>query len=178
MKNDSIIVKPHMEAPSCDDNEMIHTDIAQIGLYNATLSIVNSERNAVWQRYSAMLIANSIVFGFIAKQNADQAAFTIPGTIFGIILCYFWWLLTEDGWKYFNIYSKIAMRFTWPDIGENLNSNEVMIKEFKRVKSEGRFKFINKFNEGDRIKTLAFAVIVLFVCFYIYFLFLALFDYG
>lgn len=176
MNNDPIIVKPHTKAPSGNDNEMIHTDIAQTGLYNATVSIVNSERNAVWQRYSAMLIANSIVLGFLSKQNADQATFTIPGAILGIILCFFWWLLTEDGWKFFNIYSKLAMRFTWPDIGGDLNSNEVMVEEFNRVTSEGRFKFINRFNKGDRIKTSAFAVILLFVCFYTYFLLLALFK--
>jgi hypothetical protein len=168
MNDDPIIVKPHIKDKAGNET---HTDIAQVGLYNATVSIVNSERNAVWQRYSAMLIANSIVFGFLAKQSVDQTSFIIPGSILGIMLCFFWWLLTEDGWKFFNIYSEQATRFKWPKLGDDdINLNKVMAEEFNRVTNEGRFKFINKFSKGDRIKTLSFAVILLFVVFYTYFL--------
>ena len=173
MNKDPIVVTPHVT--NQEGNE-IPTDIAQTGLYNATILIVNSERNAVWQRYSAMLIANSVVFGFLAKQNVYQEVFTIAGSALGIVLCFFWWLLTEDGWKFFDIYSKLAMRFKWPNIGEDLNANAVMAEEFNRVANEGRFKLISKFNNGDRIKTSAYAVILLFAFFYTVFFLLCLFK--
>ena len=150
MKTEPIIVNPHFK----DGDKEKHTDIAQTGLFNACISVVNSERSAVWQRYSTMLIANSIIIGFWVKHESGQSLHVVAGSVLGLFLCILWWLITEDGWRFFNLYSNIAGRFRWSHIDNEVNINKVMFDEFNRLSLEGRFKFINKFNSGDRIKTL------------------------
>lgn len=170
MKKDPIIVNPHHK----DGDKKEHTDIAQTGLFNSCISVVNSERSAIWQRYSTMLIANSIIIGFLVKHEFGQSLFVLAGSVLGIFLCVLWWLITEDGWRFFKLYSEIAGRFQWPNIDKDINVNKVMFEEFDRLASEGRFRIINRFNKGDRIKTLAFSVILLFFVFYIFFAVIAI----
>ena len=170
MKTEPIIINPHLK----DEGEEKHTDIAQTGLFNACISVVNSERSAVWQRYNTMLIANSIIIGFLVKHELGQALYVVAGCAFGLLLCVLWWLITEDGWRFFNLYSDIASRFRWPHIDEDVNINKVMFEEFNRLSNEGRFKFINRFNTGDRIKTIAISVIILFAALYMFFAVLAI----
>jgi len=174
MKTNPIIIEPHLK----EGDQEKHTDIAQASLFNAVVAIVNSERTAVWQRYSAMLIANSIVFGFIVRQEPGQAWFVITGCVLGLFLCSVWWILTEDSWRYFLLFSDIARRFCWPQVCEDVNPNKVMFDEFNRLASEGRFIFINRFNGGDRIKTLALGVILLFIICYSLFIIFSLYLLG
>lgn len=170
MKSDPIIVNPHHKVGDLKE----HTDIAQTSLFNSCVSVVNSERNAIWQRYSTMLIANSIIIGFLVKHEFSQSLYVLAGSLLGICLCILWFLITEDGWRFFGLYSELAGRFQWPNIDEDININRVMFDEFSRLVSEGRFKIINKFNGGDRIKTLALSVILLFILFYTFFAIMAI----
>lgn len=160
-----IIVNAHVTKEA---GETVYTDIAQTSLYNATISVINSERTAIWQRFSSMLVANSVVFGFLVKQSSFHDHIVLVGSFLGMILCFFWWLLTKDGWRYFNVYSNIAMRFQWPSLGGNLNVSKIMDEEFQQTSQESGVKFINKFNNGDRIKTSAYAVIFSFSLLYIF----------
>ena len=55
MDQSTINIDPHQDT----NGKPQHTDIAQTSLYGTSISVMNSERSAVWQRYSAMLIANT-----------------------------------------------------------------------------------------------------------------------
>jgi hypothetical protein len=92
MKTNEIIIEPHTVV----DGQMKHTDIAATAIYNTTVSIINSERTVVWQRYQALLLANSIVFGFMGRGDLSTAYVLIAGVL-GLMLCLCWWHLTNDG---------------------------------------------------------------------------------
>ena len=42
-----------------------HTDIAITALFGHHVANINSVRQAIWQRYAAMLVANSFFLGFV-----------------------------------------------------------------------------------------------------------------
>ena len=39
-----------------------YSDISLTGLFNAHTAIINSERQAIWQRYNVLLLANAVIF--------------------------------------------------------------------------------------------------------------------
>jgi hypothetical protein len=155
MKTNEIVIEPHTVV----DGQMKSTDIAATAIYNTTVSIINSERTVVWQRYQALLLANSIVFGFMGRGDLSTAYVLIAGVL-GLMLCFCWWHLTNDGWRFFDIYSKMAQRFRWPKIDDEANANEAMLKEFQNWK--GKSYIFGIFCEGDSIKAASLAVIILF----------------
>lgn len=154
MNEAPIIIQPHMKV----DNELKHTDIAAASLYSATVSIVNSERSSVWQRYNALLIANAVVFGFIGRGDLSTT-YVVIGCAFGLILCAFWWSITQDGWRFFNAYCQMAQRFRFPKIDDDVNASQAMFQEFQARKPS---LLIGRFYEGDSIRTAAAGVIILF----------------
>ena len=64
-----------------------------IGLLNIHMSIINSERSTIWQRYSALLITNSVVLVFL-ENNPD-----LPWV--GLILCIAWFFMHLNGYRRF-----------------------------------------------------------------------------
>lgn len=164
MKEFPIEVQPHMTKA---EGQLKHTDIAVTSLYNATVSIVNSERQTIWQRYNALLLANTVVFGFINRSELSSAHVVIACVV-GLFLCFFWWTLTKDGWRFFEAYCQMAKRFRFPAVDDEVNANVAMFEEFKNWESKS--PLMGRFNGGDTIKTAALGVILLFAVGYIFIL--------
>lgn len=125
-----------------------YADIALSGLFNAHAVQIASERNVIWQRYTAMLIGNSLVFAFTG--GAAPSLFRpIAGSLAGIALCAIWYGMTKSGWTVFRMRVDRALEFSWPTLGERANPFRVTL-EYER----GRW--------GGWLYWLALAAIVLF----------------
>jgi hypothetical protein len=86
-----------------------HLTIAS--LLNAHIATINSERQALWLRFTAMLLANALLYGFSLQLQAPttlQAAF-VAG--FGWALCMAWLVLTISGFRLFSLQIDAASRF-------------------------------------------------------------------
>jgi hypothetical protein len=88
-----------------------YTNIMIASLLNAHIATINSERQALWLRFTAMLIANALLHGFSQQLQAPttlQAAFTAG---FGWALCMAWLVLTISGFRLFSLQLDAASRF-------------------------------------------------------------------
>lgn len=80
-----------------------YSDIALTGLFSAHVSLISSERQAIWQRFTAMLIANSLIFSFLTqtRRTGDgrslEAIDVTVAVVFGLLLCVAWWGMTVSG---------------------------------------------------------------------------------
>ena len=128
-----------------------YSDATMTALFNAHVAVINSERQVIWQRYAAMLFANSIVFGLLARASDPSQITVIGACLFGMLLCLFWWLLNEEGYKVFNTAMDIAQQFSW-----KYGDREINLIALQREQYEKGVK-------GGGIKKLSTWVIVLFV---------------
>jgi hypothetical protein len=64
-------------------------------LFSSHVAMLNSERQAIWQRYSAMLVANSFFLAFLDRQRPGF------GAIVGLVLCAAWGITTWSGYRLF-----------------------------------------------------------------------------
>ena len=89
-----------------------YSDSTMTALFNAYVTLTNSERQTIWQRYSVMLIANTFVFGFlrISKQSDVEV---LIGSVFGLLLCCAWMIIQVTGYKAYNTWIEIAKKFQW-----------------------------------------------------------------
>jgi hypothetical protein len=113
-------------------------------IFSASAQILNSERQTIWARYSAFMVAASIFF------RLDKTPAAVPfrvlyalGTLLGVA-----WLVTHwRGYTHFQKYRRRAERFVWT--------------------GDGRFTFLNPIQNDqsrvDLIKWLSLAVIVGFI---------------
>ena len=92
-----------------------YSDISMTGLFNAHVALLNSERQTIWQRYSAMLIANSFILGFLDRQRPAFAA------LVGLLLCATWAMLTWSGFRLFFLEMAEMRRFVWPGLAPSAN---------------------------------------------------------
>jgi len=90
-----------------------YTDIALTNLFNAHLSLLNSERHVIWLRYQSMLVANSIVVGLLARLDELKTMPVVLGSIFGLALCLAWLVSLWSGYNLFFKLHKEALRFEW-----------------------------------------------------------------
>lgn len=92
-----------------------YSDICMTGLFSAHVALLNSERQTIWQRYSAMLIANSFILGFLDRQRPVFAA------LVGILLCAAWAIMTWSGYRLFLLEMAEMRRFVWPGLPSGAN---------------------------------------------------------
>jgi hypothetical protein len=139
-----------------------HTDIALTALYNAHVSLINSERQATWQRFNIMLLANSLLIGLMS-QKSELSLGIVIGMLFGLVLCFLWWKLIRQSYLVFNMYADDAMRFFWPKYdGTNLTyknskTNPVRIHSNYENREPGENQ-----DSGGKILAYAQGVIALF----------------
>jgi hypothetical protein len=96
-------------APEMDQQEYTNMTIAS--LLNTHIATINSERQALWLGFTAMLLANALLYGFSLQLQAPttlQAAF-VAG--FGWALCMAWLVLTISGFRLFSLQLDAASRF-------------------------------------------------------------------
>lgn len=129
-----------------------YSDIALTGLFNAHMAQVNSERQAIWQRYNVMLIANAVIFGFLSGGTRTIVE-VVFGATFGMFLCSAWWVISASGWKFFSMEMDAALRFFWSQLDRAANPFEVAMA-YEQGKS------------GGVIYKAAIAVIMLFMAWY------------
>jgi small-conductance mechanosensitive channel len=65
-----------------------------------------NETSLIWHRYSAMIVCNSVLLGFLASLfSAANPSFDIGllGSFFGLAAAILWWLMTSYGWLILHI---------------------------------------------------------------------------
>lgn len=111
----TIQVEPTAPAPTKQ-----YSDIALTGLFNAHLSVLNSERHVIWLRYQSMLLANSIILGFVAQGQRGR----VVGSIIGLLLCFAWLVISVSGWRLTFRLNDAASGFAWQSLGASANPLE------------------------------------------------------
>jgi hypothetical protein len=89
----------------------IHNDTALTQLYSCYIQLINSERQAIWQRFAAMIMANSFLIGFLSRDNTTGVAIAVTGCGFAVTI--FWLLMTVRAWVHFFRLYKAAQAFSW-----------------------------------------------------------------
>jgi hypothetical protein len=150
IKSAVIEVQPHQK----DGDELKHTDIAVTAVYSTIVSIANLKAQVVWQRYNAMLIANSVI-SYAVNSTAMQTHPRVKAAldVIGLLLCVLWAVLTWEGWHVWNTCTTMAARFRWPKIDDEVNVYQVMFDRFGQ--------------REQKIKIAAFLVILLFIFIYV-----------
>lgn len=113
-----------------------YSDIAFTSLFNAHVAIINSERQAIWQRYSAMIIANSIVLALASLAQLPSEQKVLFTLILGLPLCSIWYFMTVSGYRLFLMEVRRAQEFIWVGLGEKINPFTVAL-EYERGKPGG-----------------------------------------
>jgi hypothetical protein len=77
--------------------------VAALKIY---VDLINSERQAIWARTAAMLVANSFILNAIRFQPGKVEAAGVGLNPFfgyaGLFLCLLWGIMTWHGWTYFH----------------------------------------------------------------------------
>jgi len=96
-----------MEKQSKKPHNQNRIENALLG-YQVATNLEIYEGHMIWARFSAMLVANSIVIavtGFIIGQGQGPLpTFSIGMPIAGFILCFLWWIINERGFYYFEFW--------------------------------------------------------------------------
>ena len=84
-----------------------------VALFSQHVAVINSERSTIWQRYSAMLVANSLILGF----GPDS----VWVAIVGLVICILWAAMTHEGWKILRRRITVAGEFQLAPLPESAN---------------------------------------------------------
>jgi hypothetical protein len=83
-------------------------------LLNAHIVTISSERQALWLRYTAMLLANALLYGFFIQLQAPTTLQIGFAAGFGWVLCMAWLVLTVSGFRSFMLQLDAASAFAEP----------------------------------------------------------------
>ena len=86
-------------------------DIGIASLFNTQIAMLHVEQQALWQRYTAMLVAEAILvgsFGWVQAPTAFQVYFASG---FGLALCMAWLVTTVSGYKLCMMRQDVASHF-------------------------------------------------------------------
>jgi hypothetical protein len=97
------------------------SDISMTGLFNAHVATINSERQAIWQRYNIMVFANSIIFSLSVSGITEYGTETITGAAVGLVLCAIWWRTFKSGLQLYELWNENAAKFAWQGLDGNVN---------------------------------------------------------
>jgi hypothetical protein len=93
-------------------------------LFQAYVDLINSERETIWARHNALLVANSLIVGALAISPAalwqnKWAALSLLGA--GFLISAVWLLITAHGWAVLRQHMDMAGSFAeenfphWPN---------------------------------------------------------------
>src|SRR5947209_3488250 len=92
----------------------------RVQLFNAAIDLMKSEAQLVWNRYNAMLTANSLIalilgamFTRSDRSRADLVMILLA-SLFGVALSTIWYTLTKHGWALSHKWADEARQYTWP----------------------------------------------------------------
>jgi hypothetical protein len=86
-------------------------DIGIASLFNTQIAMLHSEQQALWQRYTAMLIAEAILLGSFGWVQAPTAFQVYFASGFGLALCMAWLVTTVSGYKLCAMRLEVASHF-------------------------------------------------------------------
>jgi hypothetical protein len=157
------------EKGALERDQQAYTKTTIARLLNAHIAAINSERQALWLVYTAMLLANTLLYGFIIQLPAPttlQAAFL---TGFGWVLCMTWLILTVSSFRQFIQQLDAASDFAkWELAAISKYANPVNIEEDFEPLLIG---FESRRPRGNRLRFLTMIfVIFLFMLAYIFWL--------
>jgi hypothetical protein len=123
-------------------------------LFQAYVDLINSERETIWTRHNALLVANSLIVGALALTpsalgTSRWATIALIGA--GLLISSAWFLITLHGWAAMRRHAEIASDFT--------------AKHFKHLPNP--FADITYHRAGVRIHFLALVVIGTFILIYL-----------
>jgi hypothetical protein len=83
-------------------------------LFQAYVDLVNSERETIWARHNALLVANSLIVGALAISPAafwtsKWAPLAMLGA--GLLISIAWFLITMFGWSVMRRHAEVASEF-------------------------------------------------------------------
>jgi hypothetical protein len=106
-------------APERDQQAYTNMTIASLtiaSLLNAHIATINSERQALWLRFTAMLLANALLYGFSLQLQAPTTLHACFVAGFGWALCMAWLVLTISSFRLFSLQIDAASRFARPQL--------------------------------------------------------------
>jgi len=86
----------------------------EIAVLQAYIDLINSEREAIWARHNALLVANSLIIGALAISPAAlwQNKWAALGMISaGAIISAAWLGITLEGWSAMKRHADLARKF-------------------------------------------------------------------
>ena len=86
----------------------------EIAVFQAYIDLINSERETIWARHNALLVANSLIIGALAISPAalwenKWAALAMIGA--GLLISAAWLGITLQGWSALKRHADLAEKF-------------------------------------------------------------------
>ncbi len=83
-------------------------------MFQAYVDLINSERETIWARHNALLVANSLIVGALAISPAalwqnKWAALSLLGA--GVVIGAVWLLITAHGWAVLHRHMEMTSAF-------------------------------------------------------------------
>lgn len=84
---------------------MSNTDPAnpsdEIAVFQTYIALINSERETIWARHNALLVANSLIIGALAISPTalwENKWAALAMLAAGLLVSFAWWIITIQGW--------------------------------------------------------------------------------
>lgn len=90
-------------------------DLVSTSLLAAHIALITAERQALWQRYTALLLANAILLGFFTQLQAPTKLQVYFASGFGVVLCLAWLVSTISGMRLSLFRLNMSSRVAWVD---------------------------------------------------------------
>ena len=151
----------------------------KIGLQIAT-AFFNYHAQAVWMKYTALLVANSIVIGAIGFANETQRSLPLFGwvlPIMGLILSIIWLFMTMRGTEYGKYFIWSIRELEEKYLGKEINilSRGASFGEGKDIEIKSgdthQHRRMSKAASLVRTVTLSYIVVIIFIAIYGFILF-------
>ena len=86
----------------------------EVVVFQAYIDLINSERETIWARHNALLVANSLIIGALAISPAalwedEWAALAMIGA--GLLISAAWLGITVQGWSAMKRHADLAAKF-------------------------------------------------------------------
>lgn len=70
-----------------------------LAVYHSHVDILNSERETIWARNNALLVANTLLIGLIFGQSITSPELKLIVSAVGFAVCAAWLMMTYRGWE-------------------------------------------------------------------------------
>ena len=93
----------------------------ELAVFQVYADLINSERETLWARHNALLLANSLIIGSLAISpaslwNSKWATLAMLGA--GLVICAAWFLMTIQAWSAMRRHCNLAGSFASSCFGQ------------------------------------------------------------